>query len=157
MRPNWLRSWEAQSPPADFVERTVLAVLQDRSERRRTSFPRRTFGALVIAAVLVAGAAAAWTVLPHRRLQPAASLSVVVEPATVQAGGVAPANATIAPSAASTDSARPPAAPPTRAVPRRPDATPRPGASAAVLDAGRRVNVPRCNCQDSICDCGEQP
>ena len=147
-------AWPAQSPPADFAERTVAALLREPAARRRSIGVRHWTAVLGIAAVLIAGAAGAWTIVDVAR-----GTRRVKQTAPVIPSQRAPF--------AVTTSARPEEQ---RAAQPGPD--PRPAHSvmptgrkdiapshavSAPLSPGRTVKVPRCNCQDSICDCGQEP
>jgi hypothetical protein len=144
------QSWRAQAPSADFAGRTVAAILRDRSARRSEWGLGRRLMMTAAAAVLVAGGAWGWTTLPkvappvpaHRVSPPRPALPVILP---------AP-------------SARPPPVPPSELPPKAPAVAPplprrkelAPVSSASSPDAGRRVILPRCSCQEGICDCLEE-
>jgi hypothetical protein len=150
MNSNFPRDWRAQIPSADFAERTALAILRERSARRSEWRPGRRLAMVAAAAIFVAGGAWGWTTLPksvvpraeHRILPPSPAPCVVTPPPAVRAPIEPP-----------TDPPRksPASAPP---LPRRKEVPP--ASSAALPDAGRRIIVPRCSCQEAICDCLEE-
>ena len=157
------RSWRAQTPSADFAGRTVERILRDRDEhhvgralpngvrasQKVTAGARRWVTLTAAAALLIAGGAWAWTTLPRG----AKSLVVLPEPTVVKLPDPPrlPSTATKPPDSVPDPPHKTPAAPvlPTH---RRKEALPAP----SPLDAGRRVIVPRCNCQEGLCDCLEQ-
>src|SRR5262245_20666597 len=61
------QKWRAQTPPGGFVDRTVAAILRDRIARRSEGRSGRRIILAAVAAVLVAGGAWGWTILPKVR------------------------------------------------------------------------------------------
>jgi hypothetical protein len=144
-------AWRAQPPSADFAERTVAAILAERRAIRPVAGRRRGLGWVAIAAVLVAGGAWARTALP-RPPRPRPSPAIVA-PAATGAGAQRPTGGRVpaAPEASSPDPAR-------SATPMAPSPSPRRRVEAnPPPDARRKARLPRCNCQQTICDCGEEP
>jgi len=143
MTPRGFSGWPSQSPPPDFAERAVAAILRERSRRARGR-PVRRIAAVAVAAVLVAGGAWARMALPRT-------------PKTVPAPVITETRTTVANDAPAVERAvtvreaapEPPRATVTPAPPRRPRDR------VAAPDAGR-VRVPMCNCVQTICDCGEE-
>jgi len=146
MTPNPWPSWRAQTPSADFAERTVGAILRERNTRRHQGAARRWVLIAAAATVLVAGGAWGWTTLP-RETPPRPAPSSVPAPALPTSD---PTSRAVREPAERPD---PPHRPPPPAMPsaRRKEVP----ALSPSPDAGRRVIVPRCNCQEGICDCLE--
>ena len=142
MRPGRFDAWHAQEPPADFAERAVRRFLQQR--RRGGWTPRRWFALGAIAATTVAGAAWGYSAFTAREV-PAVRVAPPVEPPTP----APPPKVTAAPPPVAVA----PPAPSPVLVPARP--VHRPSAPPATApDAGRRVMVPRCACDnDVLCSC----
>ena len=167
MTPNAYRAWRAQSPPPNFAERTVAAILHDRIASGRAVPPRRTevlvararrqstyrsrrMSALAIACLLVVGGAwGAWAALP-RSARTAASLPDAVPIDVTRTH--APLWRAPAESFHAVDPPRPPPAPAKPAPPQK--APPQPKEMAPAVRA-RPVNLPRCGCDPEICDCVE--
>ena len=137
--------WSAQNPPPDFAARTVTAILRDRSGRHERRRGGRWLLIAAATAMTMAGGALAFTALPRAGRLPAvtgpnAPQRLVDEaPPAVQATTDPPK-----------EPARKPPAHPAIAPSRRKEAPLTPSSGP---DAGRRLILPRCNCQDAICDC----
>ena len=147
MTTNPLPSWRPQSPSPDFAARAVAAILRDRSLLREKRRVHRWVPIVAAASMLLAGAAFAWTALPRT---PKVPVNV-------------PARSEATTSEKHEVHAVPPALEPVPELPRKPPAPPamaplrrKETPAAAAPDAGRRVIVPLCNCQEVICDCLEQ-
>jgi hypothetical protein len=147
MTPNVSNAWRAQSPRADFAERTVAAILRDRIERRRTARRPRWTSVIVVATVMVGAGALAWAALPKT---PRTEVSRPdVAPRTIDVAKKSPAGAQVSPTPEpSIERPRPSSAAPATSPPRRKD--------AVIPDRVRKVNLPRCNCVQTICDCVEE-
>lgn len=149
MSPKTPYGWPVERPRADFAERTVAAIVRDRAGGRTSARPRRLWGALAVAAVLIAGGAWGRAGIPKaRRTQVAPQVApqgTGPNPA-VKSPAVDRLPAVLGPASGP----RPPPAipPPERRRYREPTRAP---------DAGRSVRVPLCNCVQAICDCGEEP
>ena len=145
--------WSAQLPTEGFVQRTVGAAMRDRDEGRRAR-ARRSAWIVALSLVLVAGAAYGWTERwAHRRARTDASDARIAAPERIEArvDDVTQAAA----SAVTATIARQPQHPPTTVSPpraRRGLASP-----ASSASSGRRIEMPRCNCQEWFCDCVETP
>lgn len=140
-------AWRAQSPEGEFAERTVAAILRDRSSTRRRARSARWWGAMGIAAVLVAAGAWARLAIPKVATSEASEVSAV-QSATVV---TAPVSSSHAPPAREASPDAPLRTMPLASPPRRPrDPAPTPS-------AGHKPRVPLCNCAGTICDCGEEP
>ena len=147
MTSNPWRGWNAQPPPADFAAQTVGRILRDRHERRKKGTARRWVTLAAAATVLMAGGAWAWTALPREtRPLPVVPVDAPAKPSPPSQGW-RPANKV--PDPIPEPAAKAPAAP-VLPLHRRKETLPPPP------DAGRKVIVPRCNCQEGICDCLEQ-
>ncbi len=146
MTPNASRAWRPQSPPSDFVDRTVEAILLDRTERRRTARPRRFLCTVAIAVTLIA--AGAW------------ALSIPRTPkAAVSPPSTAPRQTEVARERRIVGQPSPAAEPSTDTSPPLPTAVAAPPPrhkEAAPRDKTRKVNLPRCSCMQTICDCVEE-
>ena len=145
MRSNPKLGWPAQNPPPDFVAQTVTAILRDRSEPRE----RRAggFWLLIAAAAVVtmAGGAFAWTALPRTEKAPVVSGPTTPPRPVDRAPHAFPATAD-----PPKEPPQKPLSPPAIAPSRRKETPPTPSSGP---DAGRRLILPRCNCQEGICDC----
>jgi hypothetical protein len=150
MNSNFPRDWRAQAPSADFAERTTLAILRERSARRNDWGLGRRLAMAAAAAIFVAGGAWGWTRLP--KSEPLRPEQWIAPPSR--------APSVVAPSLAARPPIEPPADPPRKSPataippPRRKEAPP--VSSVPWPDAGRRIIVPRCSCQEAICDCLEE-
>jgi hypothetical protein len=144
MTPHVSNAWRPQSPGADFAERTVAAILRDRIERRRTARPRRWMSVIAIAAFVIAAGALAWAALP--RIPRAVVSRPSVAPMTIDPAKESPAAGPASPVAKPSTEHR-------RAVPA---AAPPRHKETLVPDRGRKMNLPRCNCVQTICDCVEE-
>jgi hypothetical protein len=150
MNSNFPRDWRAQAPSADFAEQTTLAILRERSVRRSEWGFGRRLAMAAAAAIFVAGGAWGWTRRPKS------------EPPRLEYGSAlpSPAPSVVAPSPVARPPIEPPSDPPRKSPaiatppPRRKEAPP--VSSALWPDAGRRIIVPRCSCQEAICDCLEE-
>jgi hypothetical protein len=143
-------------PPRDFVDRTLAAVLRERAAADRHWVARTWVRALAIAAVLVSGAAAAWTVYCRSRALLVSRESLVV-PSQLAVMPLPPAPARALSSVSDRPADPPRHPPPVTPKPLERRVIPAPSATlSADVDAGRKVYVPLCNCHDSICDCGQQ-
>ena len=136
--------WPIAEPPADFASRTVTAVLRDRQRRRRVA-TRRWAAVMAAATLLFAGVAwgfTAWT----KRAEP-------VAPAPPAASAAPPPPAPVHASPPPTPEPEPTVEPPAPPAPARPHHRPPP--AAAVVDAGYRPIVPRCDCvpDQTLCTC----
>lgn len=145
----WL-GWRAQTPSSHFAARTVASILRDQNERRTKGGAHRWLGVAAAAMVLIAGGAWAWTALPR-------TATSLVKRETVPV----PAQTTPKPSPTAREPAQsvpePPhklPASPSVIAPRRKETASPPTVSSS--DAGRKIIVPRCNCQEAICDCLEE-
>ena len=150
MNSNFPRDWHAQAPSADFAERTTLAILRERSARRNEWGLGRRLAMAAAAAIFVAGGAWGWTRLPKSGPLRPEQESAPPSPAP---SGVAPTPAAHAPIEPPSD---PPRKSPAVTPPSLRRKEPLPVFSAPSPDAGRRIIVPRCNCQEAICDCLEE-
>lgn len=146
MKPNAYGAWHAQSPRADFAERTLAAILRDRVESRRTSRPRPWVGAFAMVAVLIAAGAWAWAALPKTARTWVSTPSVVRAAAEPRRESVPVVHASPVPESSTETPAPIPVAPAAKA-PRHKEAVP--------TNMGGRVNLPRCGCGQMICDCVE--
>jgi hypothetical protein len=142
-----LPSWRPQSPSPDFAARAVAAILRDRNLHREKRRPHRGVPIVATAALLLAGGAWAWTALPRDAKPPLHAEGRPAAPTSPETREVHAAASTLDPAP---EVPRKPPAPPALASPRRREAP------ASSPDAGRRVILPRCNCQEAICDCLEQ-
>jgi hypothetical protein len=133
-------AWRAQEPPPDFAERTVRRFLR---QRRGGGWALRRWVALgAIAATTVAGAA--WGYSAFRTRPPVVHAPPALDPPAPQP----PRSMTVA--APPPPPADPPSPPPVVARPVHRAAV----APAAAPDAGRKVMVPRCACDnDVLCSC----
>jgi hypothetical protein len=144
--PNAYSTWRAQSPRPDFAERTVAAILRDRTTSRPASRPRRWIGAFAMAGVLIAAGALAWAAIPRAAGTVLSAPSIVradtgprrESPPVVQAPAVP---------RSSTETPAPIPRIPAAKAPRHKEAVP--------TNKGGRVNLPRCGCGQMICDCVE--
>jgi hypothetical protein len=138
--------WSAQNPPPDFAARTVTAILRDRSVHHERRGGGRWLLIAAAAAMTIAGGALAFTALPRAERLPA-----VTDPNAPPPGRVHEALPAVQATADPPKGpARKPPAPPAIAPSRRKEAPPTPSSGP---DAGRRLILPRCNCQEAICDC----
>ena len=148
MTPKATRSWPAQTPGADFADRTVAAIVRDRATGHARARPRRWLGVLGVAAVLAAAGAWAGVTLPRAsRLQESPRSGAPKVSGAIEAPAPERPAAVREPEPERPGAQVPPFAPAPR-PPREPALRP---------DAGRAVRVPRCNCVQAICDCGEEP
>jgi hypothetical protein len=143
MMSNQWKAWPAQSPSADFAERTLVALVRDR-RGRFAWLGRRWFMAAAMAAVLIAGGAFGLMRFSSPRTPP--SPGALPSAVTTRTTAEPPAIPAVRPAEPRTSEA-PVSATPAR---RRLEAP-----AAGPPDAGRRVILPRCNCSpnEAICDC----
>ena len=137
-------TWPPQSPAPDFADRTVSAILRDQHRRQQKRHIRRWVPLAAAATLLVAGGAWAVTSLPF------------VSPRAWQEEPAAPGHAFSEEIELPLPPGRAPE--PTPSAPTPPAVAParRKISPAATPDAGRPLILPRCNCQEAICDCLEQ-
>jgi hypothetical protein len=144
MRAGPFDAWRAQEPPPDFADRAVRRFLLQR--RRGGWTPRRWFVLGALAATTVAGAA--WGYSAFTAQPPAARLAPAVEPPRPEP----PPRTTWVPPPVPLPTAPP--SPPPIVAPARPLHRPAAAPPAAAPDAGRKVMVPRCACDnDVLCSC----
>jgi hypothetical protein len=136
--------WQAQEPSPDFAARTVAAHLRARA--RRPAVARRWIAVGGLAAVMVAGAA--WGFTSLRGEARGSAVALAVEPPEAPVASVVEAPPVMA--AELPDASLEAAAPPAR--PRHRVAAP---AASAAPDAGRKVMLPRCDCEfdQVMCTC----
>jgi hypothetical protein len=141
--------WRAQTPSVDFAARTVASILRDENDRRTKNGAPRWLLVAAAATVLIAGGAWALTSLPKGAAPPVETRDAV---------SAAPLSNPSIPIRREPDD--PVAEPPRKAplapvvtLPRRKEALTAPPTS--LPDGGRKIIVPRCNCQEAICDCLE--
>jgi hypothetical protein len=148
MTSNRWKMWKEQEPPADFVDRTVAALMTERRRPPSLGTWRRAAVAAA-AAVLIAGGAfglGGASLRASRRIAPATiglptsgPLLIIDPPRSQPALRAAPSETTQ------------PAHSSVPVPPRRKLEAPATGAA----DAGRKVVLPRCYCSpnEAICDC----
>jgi len=138
--------WSAQSPPPDFAARTVTAILRDRNGRHERRGGGRWLLIAAAVAITMAGGALAFTALPRAGWRPALTASNAPPPRPVDEAPRAVQATADPPKEPPTK----PPAPPAIAPSRRKET---PLTQSSEPDAGRRLILPRCNCQEAICDC----
>jgi|HubBroStandDraft_6_1064221.scaffolds.fasta_scaffold1226047_2 hypothetical protein len=148
MTPERRAAWTAQEPPPDFADRTVAALLRERA-RARPHTSKRWMAGVLIAAVLVAGAAFGLTgVVGRPRPDPATPPA----PVRVEVSHDGCASCRAAPPVDRVEAPPAPSKDPVRRIPRR-EATLPPSSVDAGTSTG--VKLPRCDCSfdQVICTC----